>query len=777
MSEESEVKQEQVPPSDSLSVASTSSSTSSETSSFTTATTTPSTAAAPGSSEPTTVTSSTDSTTTTTVTSTQNQPSPSAGLMITRSATIKPDVTLQPDSEEAMDTTKSEASSITKTTPSSGTVTRTSSREPSVPTPTMKTRTSGLGGGNGAANTSSSTPSTPTMKTRHSNRVTTPKSLGNTTSLTVGGRAMSTPSTPVTLQSQEDSLIKRRSSSRSIKRKKFDDELVESSLVKSTRGGKVPPSPLTPGSMPSTTTQHHSPTPSKPSPEPQSTPKPQPSPPSPQPVKEEVVKVVEEKKEKAQPKAVEMSKPSPPPPPPPKKTEVHVPKKPKIETAVTPKPKPTPSAPRQSKTETLRPAPEKRKGKALDGAITKCDSELGRNQESTPMHSRSSRKYCARKFEAAAGKPRAGRVLMNDGKKDRSNSMKPSKSSSSKSSRSKKSKSIVPLARETSRWTAEDDLALITAIHQTNDLEQVFQGVKFSHRFSMKEIEERWYALLYDPIASKASQTAMRLLHPDIKIAIMSQALYSEEEEKVLGTITSTSLPTVDTFQELINKNGTIFNPMRTAKGLQTHWMTMKQYHLLPDQTVQPMPRGDHVLNFSDAEDMMDDSQLQDPRDEILEHELAAFDRRQKRQIRHLEDEIPKWQVLVENVTGMPSQEFDSQTLAVLRGRLVRYLMRSKEITIGRSSKDNTIDVDLSLEGPAWKVSRKQGIIKLRNNGEFYLANEGKRAVHIDGKPVLKGQKWKLTNNSVVEIAGLRFIFLVNQDVISTLRTEPMAVK
>ena len=27
--------------------------------------------------------------------------------------------------------------------------------------------------------------------------------------------------------------------------------------------------------------------------------------------------------------------------------------------------------------------------------------------------------------------------------------------------------------------------------------------------------------------------------------------------------------------------------------------------------SVQPMPRGDHVLNFSDAEDMMDDSHLQ----------------------------------------------------------------------------------------------------------------------------------------------------------------------
>lgn len=493
--------------------------------------------------------------------------------------------------------------------------------------------------------------------------------------------------------------------------------------MKSSRGGKVPPSPLTLQSTSSTTTQHHSPTPSKPPPpERQSTPKPLPSPPPPpppQPVKEEVK--VEEKKEKVPPKVAEVTPKAtpPPPPPPPKKAEVHVPKKLKLEPAVTPKPsRPTPHAPRQSRVETSRSAPEKKKGKAI-----------------------------------------------------------PSKSSSSKSNRSKKTKSIVPLARETSRWTAEDDLALITAVHQTNDLEQVFQGVKFSHRFSMKEIEERWYALLYDPIASKASQTAMRLLNPDIKIAIMSQALYSEEEDKLVGTVTSSSQPTVDTFQELINKHSTVFNPMRTAKGLHTHWMTMKQYHLLPDQTVQPMPRGDHVLNFSDAEDMMDDSQLQDPRDEVLEHELAAFDRRQKRQIRHLENEIPKWQVLVENVTGMTSQEFDSQTLAVLRGRLVRYLMRSKEITIGRSSKDNTIDVDLSLEGPAWKVSRKQGVIKLRNNGEFYLANEGKRAVHIDGKPVLKGQKWKLTNNSVVEIAGLRFIFLVNQDVINTLRTESSNIK
>lgn len=31
------------------------------------------------------------------------------------------------------------------------------------------------------------------------------------------------------------------------------------------------------------------------------------------------------------------------------------------------------------------------------------------------------------------------------------------------------------------------------------------------------------------------------------------------------------------------------------------------------------------------------------------------------------------------------------------------------QITLGRATKDKPIDVDLSLEGPAWKISRKQG--------------------------------------------------------------------
>lgn len=205
----------------------------------------------------------------------------------------------------------------------------------------------------------------------------------------------------------------------------------------------------------------------------------------------------------------------------------------------------------------------------------------------------------------------------------------------------------------------------------------------------------------------------------------------------------------------------------------------MKQYTLLPDQQSQMIaaasaaatasgssisgnrniePTGSvpaKLLTFDEAEAELNDAELlAEQRDDTVELELTLADRCNKKEIRMLENELTRWTVLVDSLTGVGFiPEFDNQTLAVLRGRLVRYLMRSREISFGRTTKDQAVDVDLSLEGPAHKASRRQGTIKLRSNGDFFIVNEGKRPLFIDGAPLLQGNKGRLGNNAVIEVS------------------------
>lgn len=326
-----------------------------------------------------------------------------------------------------------------------------------------------------------------------------------------------------------------------------------------------------------------------------------------------------------------------------------------------------------------------------------------------------------------------------------------------KSFKKKKNVKHGSTVKDLGRWKPTDDLSLIIGIQQTNDIKVVHRGVKFSCKFTVQELSNRWYSLLYDEPISRIAVAAMRNLHPEMIAAVQSKALFSKAEEEILASIKSSETPTDETFQELLIKNATVFYHARTPKCLMVHWELMRQYSLLTDQTIPSSSSADGLATFSDYEDSMNDNELlAEQRDENLDIEMALADRKSKREIRTIENELSRWSVLLENVTGIGiTPEFDSQTLAILRGRAVRYLMRSREITFGRNSNDFVVDVNLSLEGAAHKVSRKQGTIKLRSNGDFFIVNEGKRPIFIDGAPVVTGGRTKLNNNNVIEVRKL----------------------
>ncbi|CAL1277010.1 unnamed protein product [Larinioides sclopetarius] len=327
------------------------------------------------------------------------------------------------------------------------------------------------------------------------------------------------------------------------------------------------------------------------------------------------------------------------------------------------------------------------------------------------------------------------------------------------------------LNKDVSRWKPTDDLMLILSVQQTNDLEAVHRGVKFSSKFTLRDVQERWYALLYNVSISKASLFSIKQVNSEVIAQVQSKVLFSAEEEKLIASVPSEKV-TTETFQELLDSNASVFLPSRTAKVLHSHWALMKQYNLLHDQKGKQRLQVEAPATFSDFEEQIDDSELQDLRDTAVDEEIAGVNRKHLQEIKQLENEVPKWQVLVDSVTGVSLPEFDSKTLAVLKGRIVRYLIQSREVTFGRSAKDNNVDIDLSLEGPSWKISRRQGVIKMDTNGDFYVINEGKKPMFIDGKPVLTGNKYKLSNNAVIEIAVLRFVFIVNLEAIAFLRSK-----
>ncbi|XP_010923300.1 uncharacterized protein [Elaeis guineensis] len=100
---------------------------------------------------------------------------------------------------------------------------------------------------------------------------------------------------------------------------------------------------------------------------------------------------------------------------------------------------------------------------------------------------------------------------------------------------------------------------------------------------------------------------------------------------------------------------------------------------------------------------------------------------------------------------------------AVLYGRCMKYFIRTPEVSLGRATEDVKVDIDLGREGRANKISRRQAIIKMDDDGSFVLKNIGKCSIFVNSKEVSAKKRINLSSGSLIEIRDMRFIFEVNQ--------------
>lgn len=369
------------------------------------------------------------------------------------------------------------------------------------------------------------------------------------------------------------------------------------------------------------------------------------------------------------------------------------------------------------------------------------------------------------------------------------------------------------------KWTPQDDLLLKNAAERGLDATEIAEQVKFLNNYTPEEILERWKVLLYDNATAKqAAKNFLILEQSGVK-----RVPWTEEENAII--LDELKKKGFIGFQQILDKYRDQFHPCRTVKSLEAHFYRLKRtgafddidhYHGLA-KNVPPTQKQ----TLSEVEEYI----FNEPVDDIPEDEFTTKSRRHKgkrdsKAATKLEKELaqdtylpkkkkkskpskakdeqqpPVVQTSLQEIND--DQEYDSYIFAILDGSKSFQKITREETLIGRQSQNNKVDIDLSLEGDAGKVSRKQAILRIvpvpsneilttvatgtddqhkkhiktaSKHGrayaaQFQLQNVGKRDILVDGvaiksqsQTILKGD-----SSSLVFPGNLHFTLKINRN-------------
>ncbi|EOA23562.1 hypothetical protein CARUB_v10016756mg [Capsella rubella] len=169
-----------------------------------------------------------------------------------------------------------------------------------------------------------------------------------------------------------------------------------------------------------------------------------------------------------------------------------------------------------------------------------------------------------------------------------------------------------------------------------------------------------------------------------------------------------------------------------------------------------PVCESDEDLpNYSDIEAMILDMDLDPDDQDNFDLEVSKYQSQDmKRTIIRLEQAAYSY---------MQRAIASRGAFAVLYGRYSKHYIKKPEVLVGRSTEDLAVDIDLGREKRGSKISRRQAIIRLSDDGSFHMKNLGKYSISVNEKEVDPGQSLILKSDCLVEIRGMPFIFETNQ--------------
>ncbi|EGT31425.1 hypothetical protein CAEBREN_19790 [Caenorhabditis brenneri] len=302
-------------------------------------------------------------------------------------------------------------------------------------------------------------------------------------------------------------------------------------------------------------------------------------------------------------------------------------------------------------------------------------------------------------------------------------------------------------------WTAADDYALIVAISHVSCLKFIHNSMPFSRKFTRAELEERYSQLMYDEKMSEQAKGRIALMKSREKICIESRTPFSREEEKCLMEAAELVLKSqkgerydpdnhtvlqIEHFKQILKDNRTSFHKSRNPQVLSDHFRRIKSYREPKNSpyTYEAFenPTNGWVMDF----DLM--RPLQECRTRY--HAIAK-----RPALRGIQSRFQTSSTVPDNAVAM------------IHGRFLQYAMTGSVVIMGRSSINERVDIDLSKEGPAAKVSRQQAVISHDSEHNFTIQNIGQRAIYVDSKPLPQMVATSLRHGSVIEVASIRLNF------------------